>query len=353
MNFSFFANPYLFLSYDAGQLTDGVGAQLQRVWKIYWITKALNLKYIHSPIEQIVWSPLDHWKGEKERDVFLEEFNNRFKLPSNSVNCFDITKSYEVLTRRILLLNYLQSFFLKKTTHVKVLHSFDVKRKALPSLSKLNGGINSESDYLVVLHIRNSLPISGVEQWRNLDIEYYLELLRVITTDLENQNMHYKVKILTDFPKEDLVIPIESLEKEHLWMYFFTEDQKSSSRLEIKGNNLKSLYFLEDSKVDVLHGGNPIEVLDIMATADCLIMSRSSFSAIGGMLNKKGIIIKPPDFQYISLKNWVPAKNYIRIENKWRSMRYPRLNDLLLRVFFLQFLRLTVKIFRKLKFLVR
>ena len=353
MTFSFFRNPYLFLSYDAGQLTDGVGAQLQRIWKIYWIAKALNLNYIHTPIDQIVWSPLDNWRGEKERNEFLEEFNKSFTLPSDSTDSFDVTKSCEVLTRRILFVNYVQSYLHKKTTHIKVLYSFDVKKKAIPSLTKLKSEINSENCYLIVIHIRNSLPITGVQQWRNLDIDYYLKLLRVITTDLNDQNIPYEVKILTDFPKEDLVVPIESIEKEHLWMYFLTEDQKSSSKFEIKGNDIKSLYFTEDPKVSVLHGGNPIELLEIMAAANCFIMSRSSFSAIGGMLNKNGVIIQPPDFQYITLKNWEPAKHYIKIEEKWRSMRYPRLNDFLLKVYFLQCLRLTVKIFRKMKFSLR
>ena len=353
MNFPSFTNPYLTLSYDAGQLTDGVGAQLQRIWKIYWITKVLNLNYIHTPIDEIAWSPLDHWNGAVEKKRFLEEFNSRFTLPSDSINSFNITKSYEVLTRRILFLNYFQSYFFKRSTHVKALYSFDVKGKELPYPIKFNSASDSENNYLIAIHIRYSLPITGVAQWRNLDIEYYLDLLQAISTDLKSKGITYKVVVLTDFPKNDLSIPIESLEKKHLWMYFLTEDQVSSTRLEMKGNDLKSLYFSKDSKVSVLHGGNPIEALDIMATADCLVMSRSSFSAIGGMLNKNGVVIQPPDFQFVTSKNWLPAKDYIKIQNKWRLPRHPRLHDFLLQIYLLQIGRLTIKILRKMKLLLR
>ena len=352
MTLSFPRNPYLTLSYDAGQLADGVGAQLQRTWKIYWIAKAFNLNYIHNSIDDILRSPLDHWSGTIEKNKFLEEFNNRFTLPSDLINGFDVTKSYEFLTRRRLFLNYFQSYFLKRYTNIQSLYSFDVKIKELPYPLKLNSE-TSDSNYLIAIHIRYSLPITGVSQWRNLDIEYYLELLRVISTDLEGQGISYRVVVLTDFPKQNLSVPLESIGKEHLWMYFLTEDQLSSSRLEVEGNDLKSLYFSEDSKVSVLHGGNPVEALDLMATANYLVLSRSSFSAVGGMLNKNGIVIQPPDFQYMSSSNWFPARDYIKIQNKWRLPRHPRLYDLLLRMYFLQFARLILAIFRKMKLLLR
>jgi hypothetical protein len=191
------------------------------------------------------------------------------------------------------------------------------------------------------------LPILGVSQWRNLGIEYYLELLRAISNVLDRQGISYRVVVLTDYPKESLSIPIDSIKKEHQWMYFFTEDQVSSSRFEVESQDLKSLLFSEDLKVTVLYGGNPMEALDLMAKANYLVLSRSSFSAIGGMLNKEGVVIQPPDFQYISSRNWFTAKQYITIQNKWRLPRYPRLYDALIRVKVLQFVRLVRAIFRR------
>jgi hypothetical protein len=339
-------NPYLTLSYDAGQMTDGVGAQLERTWKIYWIAKTLNLSYTHTPIEDILWSPLDHWKGEVEKNSFLDEFNSKYKLPSDLIDSCSVTKSYEFLTRRSLFLNYFQSYFLKRHTLIKSVYSFDVKNKKLPYFSQLNSE-TSENDYLIAIHIRYALPILGVSQWRNLGIEYYLELLRAISNVLDRQGISYRVVVLTDYPKESLSIPIDSIKKEHQWMYFFTEDQVSSSRFEVESQDLKSLLFSEDLKVTVLYGGNPMEALDLMAKANYLVLSRSSFSAIGGMLNKEGVVIQPPDFQYISSRNWFTAKQYITIQNKWRLPRYPRLYDALIRVKVLQFVRLVRAIFRR------
>lgn len=351
MKFLFPRNPYLTLSYDAGQLTDGVGAQLQRTWKIYWIAKTLNLSYIHTPIEDILWSPLDHWKGEVEKNTFLQEFNSKYKLPSDLIDSFSTIKSYEFLTRRSLILNYFQSYFLKRHTLIKSLYIFDVKKKKLPYFSQLNTE-TSDNDYLIAIHIRYALPIHGVSQWRNLGIEYYLELLRAISKVLESQGISYRIVVLTDYPKESLSIPIDLIKKEHRWMYFLTEDQVSSSRLEVEGQDLKSLFFSEDLRVTVLQGGNPMEALDLMAKANYLVLSRSSFSAIGGMLNKKGVVIQPPDFNYVSSSNWFTAKQYIEIQNKWRLPRYPRLYDALNRVYVLKFVHLARAIFRRIKLLL-
>ena len=52
--------------------------------------------------------------------------------------------------------------------------------------------------------------------------------------------------------------------------------------------------------------GDPIEALEAMATADLLMMSRSSFSYVAAILNEEGIVIYHP-FWHSPLPEWIVA----------------------------------------------
>jgi hypothetical protein len=52
--------------------------------------------------------------------------------------------------------------------------------------------------------------------------------------------------------------------------------------------------------------GDPIEALEAMATADLLMMSRSSFSYVAAILNAEGIVIYHP-FWHSPLPEWIVA----------------------------------------------
>jgi hypothetical protein len=54
----------------------------------------------------------------------------------------------------------------------------------------------------------------------------------------------------------------------------------------------------------IISGGDPIDALKIMSQADYLIMSRSSLSYLGALLNRNGTIFFPPDFWHKPLKGW-------------------------------------------------
>jgi hypothetical protein len=55
----------------------------------------------------------------------------------------------------------------------------------------------------------------------------------------------------------------------------------------------------------VHHGGDPLQGLIAMSEADILIISRSSYSYVGGLLNLSGKVIIPPGFWHTKLNSWV------------------------------------------------
>ena len=57
-------------------------------------------------------------------------------------------------------------------------------------------------------------------------------------------------------------------------------------------------------KVSIQFGGDPLDTIRDMASADYLIMARSSLSYIGGILNRNGTVYAAPDFWHKSLPSW-------------------------------------------------
>lgn len=322
-------NPYLTLTYDSETLYDGVGAQLERIWNIYWCTKKFKVNYLHSPITNIVHHPCDLWKGAREKEDFIRQVNHKFNLSSNSREGYEKVKTYKVLKRPQFFVNYIQSVIQKKSTLLRVCNMFDVPPKDLPYPPCIKNQIEQEKQKLIVAHIRNALPLLGVSQRRNLDITYYQELIKHFTDKLIAADTSYQVIILTDYPKFDTKLRISSIDKDEVWMWFFTSDQIKQDIFEITGVDLKSMYFLSDSNVKVIHGGDVMESLRIMAVADFLILSRSSLSSVGGKLNLNGTVIIPPEFFHKAFKKWIPASSFINIRKEWRETRYPRTTSLL------------------------
>lgn len=329
MKIEFLKNPYLTLTYDSKTLTDGVGAQLERIWSIYWCAKNFRVNYLHSPIVDMLNHPLDFWQSPEEKKNFIAQLNSEFNLPSDINKEFKEVKTYEVLTRPLFFLNYARSIIQKKPMLLQVCRLFDGAPKNLPYAPYTKTQVDLEKQKLIVAHVRNALPLLGLPQRRNLDITYYQELIEHFTDKLDSDRTSYQVIILTDHPQFDITIPISFIEKDHVWMWFFTEDQIERDRFEIKGVDLKSIYFSSNANVKVLHGGDTLEALRIMAIADFLILSRSSLSSVGGKLNLNGTVIQPPDFLYKALKKWIPASRFIKIQNRWRESRYPRITSFL------------------------
>lgn len=319
-------NHLLTLTCDTDFFPDGMGGQIQRIWGTYASAKRLNLGYVHATISDVVPHPLDPWKSDAEKFEFIDKLNREFDLPSTPNRKFDEVKTFQVLTRRILVLNYIQSFLTRKSILLRTFMPLKVSAIDLPY--DLGAGFekNLNSESLIVLHIRNPLDVHGVPDKRLLDISYFLKLLDAIKTKLEADRVPYRVVILTDLPKHDFSFPLATIPKEKLYMWFLTDEQAKKTTLEFKGVDIKNLYFKDDSNVEVIHGGDPLAAVNIMAAADYLVMSRSSLSSVGGMLNRHGKVIRPPDFIYLSSKEWVNAREFIRIENKWRFSRFPKIS---------------------------
>jgi hypothetical protein len=318
-------NPYLALTYDSLPHADGIGAQTERIFGIYLWARKLNIGYFHSGITDLVEPYSNTWSLKERKNEILNKISTKVFLPHTTNIEFDLIYTYRRLTRRILLLKYCESLVKRKSILLKVLYvpRANFNNKVPLPLDTKSRELTSEK--LIVLHIRNAEGRYGVYDRRNLAIDYYISLLNLIRAELDDLQVSYSIKVLTDIGIDDFELQITEIPDDKLWIYSLTEEQLQMPTILFKGKDYKEIYFKGDDNIEVIQGGDPMQALEIMEIADYLVMSRSSMSSVGGFLNRTGTIIQPPDWIYGKNKRWIKASKLIRIEKQWRVARHPLL----------------------------
>lgn len=302
----------LFLTYNNDEIQDGFFAQVQRVFAIYSISQNFNLKYYHSKIKNITVTQLDVMQTEDQISNFLDKANQIFQnfkvneLPKNveiiylsQIKIKDLFKYFaitKVLNKNILL---------KITNPYGIIERIPNAYKHAVSATQLPILNDYKNEILIVSHIRRGVTLGhilpGENRPRALNEDYYLKTLKKISNQLSNSSAKRYI-ILTDAPEENYLYkpPKKDL---HKWEEF--KDRKFDDQISIDGHEFANIKFEFSEKLEVIRGGDLIKCLKLMIDADYLIMSRSSMSYVGALLNKKGIVIYPPDFWHKSMKNWI------------------------------------------------
>ena len=73
----------LVLTYDGSVLTDGAGAQLQRIYGTYAIARLLGAAYLHSPLQRVDYQGLAALERNVGDPGFHHALNELFQLPSD------------------------------------------------------------------------------------------------------------------------------------------------------------------------------------------------------------------------------------------------------------------------------
>ena len=68
----------------------------------------------------------------------------------------------------------------------------------------------------------------------------------------------------------------------------------------------------EGDAFEFAFGGDPLDVIKSLASADHLILSRSSFGYVAAILNPKGQVYFPSQFWHVPMKGWqiIRESNY-------------------------------------------
>jgi hypothetical protein len=300
------------LTYNNASSFDGTGAQMQRILGVYSICKFLRIPYVHSPISEMIITPLDPFQSEGELTQYLSRLNSFIELPTFKADSDSYSRrEIQTITPTNLLKIRLHSkLATKKSELVAISNPFKVVNR-MPDIYRL--AIKdlpvyplSNEKKRIALHYRrgsNTLDVlPGESKPRALENSWYINVLEKYTQIWEKAGIDFSIDVYTDMPKESFVYyPMEF--QSHLWSY---EPRYRNGKVEVLGEDLKETLFMKfQNNLIVHHGGDPLDGLLAMSQADLLIISRSSYSYVAGLMNRHGKIIVPTGFWHKELKNWI------------------------------------------------
>ena len=295
------------------ELDDGVGAQLQRIIGIYSLSLKYGIPYMHSGIRNLLITALDPYQTQEELSIFLQRINELFHLPSsdfgsNRDSKFKLTSPTKFNLNLIRLKNSLRigkcRTFLVSNPFLLLNKDPDAYLLAVPQLPMPK---DSKKDFTnIVVHYRRGSSsfdiLPGESAPRALLNDWYLKVLNKYVSQLKDNKVKYHIDVFTDMPKSTVEFPPLAFQRD-FWKQL---PRFENDMIKIHGEDLNQTTFREFGDLLTVHyGGDPIDDLMHMAQADVLIMSRSSFSFVGALLNRNGKIVAPPNFWHKSLSSWV------------------------------------------------
>ena len=71
------------LTYANDVQMDGAGAQLQRIYGIYALSRALKVPYVHSPLKEVGYQGLAALESNSASQDIQDRYNRIFSIPSD------------------------------------------------------------------------------------------------------------------------------------------------------------------------------------------------------------------------------------------------------------------------------
>lgn len=303
----------LYLGYNNQAQQDGYFAQLQRKITICFIARVLKSRFYETKISDVWVQQLDNFQNSGDLSNYLTVMNAIYQHPTQvPTTGFHSQITLGAPTLPELLILKIKSFILNRNILALIANPYGCyEKKYFPRITKsfvkkLNFKIKDiDQDPSLVIHIRRGVTLShivpGEKASRVLNEAYFERLISKIIS--ENSSINLKLVILTDAPEQTFIYSPVQKDKEK-WELEFV-NQKTSDGVKIEGHSFQNLINFFPGEVKIIRGGDPQAAIEEMIKAKFFIMSRSSMSYVGALLNKNGAIYYPPNFWHKPLKNWI------------------------------------------------
>ncbi len=300
----FIRKPKIALCYDAINVRDGSGAQIQRIMAVYSLAKYLRLTYLHKPIEEVSIHPLDPHQSPELYSRYLTRLNSVIAFPSDSIS-LDFQR--EITEPKLTFVKLLKHIVNNREPSSKLIRLSDVyslvdtKTKIYRfAIAHVRRNIQtkfanlSPSDENIVIHYRsvpgNFATYPGESQTRQLEVK---RLARVLKRAIKKRKSHKSpVVIYTDAPAQDQRIPVTQ-SQQVLWE---NTPGYENGFLQLNGLDLTSELSAISNDIELHVGGDPLDALARMSEAKTLIISKSSLSYVASLLNEHQDIYSPFEF---------------------------------------------------------
>jgi len=163
------------------------------------------------------------------------------------------------------------------------------------------------------IHVHFRFVNFSIGTFRSLDSDYYFKTLDEITAVLDKSKTEYQIILHSDFnaPYDDSKNrPITQMTKSHLLeMRLIDNENKPDKKVLDLAFNLLNAIHDRYRNVEFSNNQTPLSSLQAMASADFLILSKSSFAFVAGILNRRGAIYSPE--YWINLpSSWITKSGF-------------------------------------------
>jgi len=310
----------LFLTYDNRTLQDGLGAQALRITGIYAVAKAFGLKYLHSPITNVIEDVGQTPEGELTQEVLITRFNNFFDFPTDQ-DPKRGAKTLEIrtLSLRLLIKIMARQLFSRNDLVLSVLLPQGIIDR-LPILYKISAKhlrkanhdlLSSHHSQQFVVHVRRGYDEKYADlkyaKNRHLPFTYYSDILEalftkkvipsgargLIHTDLLNTPMSW-------VPKQTGIV--DGFNK--------NSGQVGKNEIYLEGYDLsREIVSPGNIKIDIRYCDSLLNTFLDMCTTEVLIQGKSAFSYLAGIVNPN-FVIYPPKQSMAKLNKWRSAEDF-------------------------------------------
>lgn len=277
---------------------DGLGAQIQRRFEVYLMAKEFGLNFNYLPIENFDSNYGDGLPTIESREneiALLEDIHNLKSFSCSHTKHIDVLSQdfiHKILTgsyRSKFALNLLKffsallnlhfRFYIDEPHKIRWDISGALKKYMLSKKTEKVGRKNVK----IVLHL--PWARASLQKDRAIPIYWYTKILDFVLKNLDLKNMKYELNIHTDAGSN-----LDST-KEVNWLSSATTDyfvgNNNSEFLEGKGfANIDVEKVFSNYKIKhIFRNIPPSQVWQDFADADVLILSNSSLSHVGALLN--------------------------------------------------------------------
>jgi Uncharacterised nucleotidyltransferase len=294
------------VTYDQNA-SDGLGSQLQRIYGLYALSRALDIKYVHTPLGQVDYQGLVPLLAGRTDPDFAARCNSFFALPSDD---FDLNgcerllvsspnekrieqyRRYAAAIGRPVLLQAHEGYGYTDP-HPE---AYWAVRAVSPYRD-----FRREGPIRICIHVRRGDRVLSRDP-RLLPNAYYLRACEAVVNTLQKQRVPFVVRLHTEAPLRPCTV--------YPGLPGLFVDINEPSTFDSAAHSLEEFKALPN--LTMVLNVEPREALDDFATADVLILSCSCLGYVGGLLNPHGLVIAAPDLPpprnfHAALPDWLVA----------------------------------------------
>ena len=289
----------LYLGYDNEAMTDGAGAQLQRILSIYLIAKAYRVGYIHFGLGKLSYQGAKCLEENKEDAGQIARYNDLFFLPSDTAS--SMTNVYKVFDISEEIIERFRGALDNTLLLIQFAGTMVDKNPGLLAMGcnvmpwTIRPVIYGRA-VVVAVHVRRG-ELFVVDSDRMLPNSYYVDCMKALADVFGRLGITYEFHVHTEVVEKQVLVTGET--------HGICGRIQGVVELRPGDNHLEDFSVIPGI---IWHINEyPVDTLKALALSDVLLASRSSFSYVAAILKCRGAVLFHP-FWHSLAPDWIPTR---------------------------------------------